>query len=90
MRRKSIWKYNDKSGSPQDQTKEAEKRSQNWWRTSNTGKQIRQGDTNQQPETIGDNEPESERESHLIRGDNFPTVDLKAYNTEEKRPSSYK
>ena len=37
----------------------------------------------QQPEIIEEeNEPESEGESQIIRGDNFPIVDLKAYNTE--------
>ena len=37
----------------------------------------------QQPEIIEEeNEPESESESQIIRGDNFPIVDLKAYNTE--------
>ena len=38
----------------------------------------------QQPETIEDTEQKSEGESHTIRGHNFPIVDLKAYNTEEK------
>ena len=37
----------------------------------------------QQPEIIEEeNEPESEGESQIIQGDNFPIVDLKAYNTE--------
>ena len=37
----------------------------------------------QQPEIIEEeNEPESEGESQILRGDNFPIVDLKAYNTE--------
>ena len=37
----------------------------------------------QQPEIIEEeNEPESEGESQIIRGDIFPIVDLKAYNTE--------
>ena len=36
----------------------------------------------QQPELIEDTEQESEGESQVIRGDNFPIVDLKAYNTE--------
>ena len=40
-------------------------------------------DNHQQPEILEEeNEPESEGESQIIRGDNFPIVDLKAYNTE--------
>ena len=36
----------------------------------------------QQPETIDEeNEQDSEDESQIIRGDNFPIVDLEAYNT---------
>ena len=38
----------------------------------------------QQPETIEDTEQESEGESQVIRGDNFPIVDLKSYNTDGK------
>ena len=38
----------------------------------------------QQPEKIEEAEPESEGESQIIRGDNFPIVDLKAFNTEGK------
>ena len=30
------------------------------------------------------NDPESEGESQIVRGDNFPIVDLKTYNTEAK------
>ena len=45
----------------------------------------------QQPEIIKEeNEPESESESQIIEGDNFLIVNLKAYNTERKRLSSYK
>ena len=36
----------------------------------------------QQPEIIEENEPDSEGESQIVREDNFPIVDLKAYNTE--------
>ena len=40
-------------------------------------------DNHQQPEIIEEeNDPESEGESQIIRGDNFPIADLKAYNTE--------
>ena len=43
-------------------------------------------DNHQQPEIIEEeNEPESEGESQIIRGDNFPIVDLKAYNTEGRK-----
>ena len=38
----------------------------------------------QQPEILEEAEPESEGESQVIRGDNFPIVDLKAFNTERK------
>ena len=38
----------------------------------------------QQPEIIEEAEVESECESQIIRGDNFPIVDLKAFNTEGK------
>ena len=38
----------------------------------------------QQPETIEDTEQESDGESQVTRGDNFPIVDLKAYNTKGK------
>ena len=38
----------------------------------------------QQPETIEDTEQESEGESQVIRGDNFPIVDLKSFNTDGK------
>ena len=38
----------------------------------------------QQPETIEDIEQESEAESQVVRGDNFPIVDLKSYNTDGK------
>ena len=38
----------------------------------------------QQPEILEEAEPESEGESQVIRGDNFPIVDLKAFNTEGK------
>ena len=38
----------------------------------------------QQPETIEDTEQESEGESQVVRGDNFPIVDLKSYNTDGK------
>ena len=38
----------------------------------------------QQPETIEDTKQESEGESEIIRGDNFPIVDPKAYYTEGK------
>ena len=38
----------------------------------------------QKPETIEDTEQESESGSQVIRGYNFPIVDLKAYNTEGK------
>ena len=41
-------------------------------------------DNQQQPETIEDNEPESKGKNQIIRGDNFPIVDLEAYNTEGK------
>ena len=41
----------------------------------------------QKPEIIGDTEQESEGESQLIRGDNFPIVDSKAYNTDGKKSS---
>ena len=37
-----------------------------------------------QPETIEDTEQESEGESQVVRGDNFPIVDLKSYNTDGK------
>ena len=37
-----------------------------------------------QPEMAEETEQESEGESQVIRGDNFPIVDLKAYNTEGK------
>ena len=37
-----------------------------------------------QPEMAEETEKESEGESQVIRGDNFPIVDLKAYNTEGK------
>ena len=36
----------------------------------------------QQPEITEDTEQESEGESQVTRGDNFPIADLKAYNTE--------
>ena len=39
----------------------------------------------QQPEIIEEAETESEGESQIIRGDNFPIVDLKAFNTEGKK-----
>ena len=38
----------------------------------------------QQPEVIEDTEQESEGESQVIRGDNFPIVALKSYNTDGK------
>ena len=38
----------------------------------------------QQPEILEEAEPESEGESQVIRGDNFPIVDLKAFNTKGK------
>ena len=38
----------------------------------------------QQLETIEDTEQESEGESQVIRGDNFPIVDLKSYNSDGK------
>ena len=38
----------------------------------------------QQPKILEEAEPESEGESQVIRGDNFPIVDLKAFNTEGK------
>ena len=38
----------------------------------------------QQPEIIEEAEAESEGESQICRGDNFPIVDLKAFNTEGK------
>ena len=38
-------------------------------------------DENPPQEEIEENEPENEGESQIIRGDNFPIVDLKAYNT---------
>ena len=38
----------------------------------------------QQPETIEDTEQESEGESQVTRGDNFPIVDLKSYKTDGK------
>ena len=38
----------------------------------------------QQPEIIEEAEVEGEVESQIIRGDNFPIVDLKAFNTEGK------
>ena len=42
-----------------------------------------QNNKNQQPEiSEEEDEPESEGESQIIREDNFPIVDLKAYNTE--------
>ena len=37
-----------------------------------------------QPEMAEETEQESEGKSQVIRGDNFPIVDLKAYNTEGK------
>ena len=37
-----------------------------------------------QPEMVEETEQESEGESQVVRGDNFPIVDLKAYNTEGK------
>ena len=37
-----------------------------------------------QPEMAEETEQESEGESQVIRGDNFPIVDIKAYNTEGK------
>ena len=42
----------------------------------------------QQPEIIEDNEPESEDESQIILGDNFPIMDSKAKNTEGKKAQS--
>ena len=36
----------------------------------------------QQPENIEDTEQEKEEENQVIRGDNFPVVDLKSYNTD--------
>ena len=38
----------------------------------------------QQPEILEETEPESEGENQVIRGDNFPIVDLKPFNTEGK------
>ena len=38
----------------------------------------------QQPETFEDNEQESEGETQLIQGDNFPIVVVEAYDTEGK------
>ena len=38
----------------------------------------------QQPEIIEEAEPESEGESQIIRGDNFPIDDLKAFNSQGK------
>ena len=38
----------------------------------------------QQPEILEEAEPEREGESQVFRGDNFPIVDLKAFNTEGK------
>ena len=38
----------------------------------------------QQPETIQDIEQENEGETQVVRGDNFPIVDLKSYNTDGK------
>ena len=38
----------------------------------------------QQPEILEEAQPDSEGESQVIRGDNFPIVDLKAFNTEGK------
>ena len=38
----------------------------------------------QHQEAIEDNEPENQGERRIIRGDNFPIVDLKEYNTEEE------
>ena len=38
----------------------------------------------QQPETIEDTEQESKGKSQVVRGDNFPIVDVKSYNTDGK------
>ena len=45
----------------------------------------------QQPEIIEEEkEPDIEGESQIVRGDNFPMVDIKVYNTETREPSSFK
>ena len=44
---------------------------------------LNNNNNHQQPEIIEEeNEPDSEGESQIERGDNFPIVDFKAYNTE--------
>ena len=48
------------------------------------GGRIKEEQEVPQPEMAEETEQESEGESQVIRGDNFPIVDLKAYNTEGK------
>ena len=91
----------DRFGSPNAEQKKPRRNRRDRRRNVIEGEQIRRGyqpleerteeeQEAQQSEIFEDTEQESEGENQVIRGDNFPLVDSKAYITEGKKSSVYK